>query len=428
MENNEQPKKWDGEGFDSLSILNFSFKESAKSQAHIYANGSNQVEVVVKIRILDKENTPLKIKPEEINDLIYFVNYTDGTEIKELEFANEPSEYVKPLLYRSHASKRETGEESSLPPEELNSSIIFVSKYISSSVSSIEKQIAVGIDIPGVGKFDTSLDGTDTKNGPEGDAEPRNFFKSPRSLIIKTESPVDYSQKEAWNIEYNPVNISEFTKKAENIKVYSSKEGSINFAEVGISSFKEVKIKPKNGFKLKRKIRERNFSRQDIADSVNSVAIAGYTVETGENNNKQIRPNDTGSCEILWGYQEEGKGFHVSFLFIDKNRSGIAYTSPSENLNYNRGIKLTNTSGEDYTYTIEKGDERHIFNSTLSSDYINILIADHFVPNIQVKQKSFHSLPENGTSCVTVTDEYGNIGKVKIVMNNFTWPGISINT
>lgn len=428
MENNEQPKKWDGEGFDSLSILNFSFKESTKSQAHIYANGSNQVEVVVKIRILDKENTPLKIKPEEINDLIYFVNYSDGTEIKELEFTNEPSEYVKPLLYRSHASKREAEGENLLIADELNSSIIFVSKYISSQVSSIEKQIAVGIDIPGVGKFETSLDGTDTKNGPKDDTEPRNFFKSPRSLILKTESPVDYSEKEAWNIEYNPVSMNEFEKRAENIKVYSSKEGEVNYREIGVSSFKEIKIKPKNGFKLKYKHRERKPIRHEILSSGHSITMAGYTIETDENNNKQIHPNNTGSCEILWGHQEEGKGFHVSFLFIDKNRSGIAYTSSSESLNYNRGIKLTDSSGTEYTYTIEPKDERHVFNSTLSNDYINVLIADHFIPNLQIKEGSFHNLPENGVSHVSIIDEYGNTGKVKIVMNNLSWPGISVNT
>lgn len=426
-------KKWNRAGFDTLSILDFSFKDSTKNQAHIYANGENQVEVVVRVRMLDEKNNPIVLKPQEISDLIYFVNYTDGTEVKELDFTNEPSEYVKPILFRSQ-SKREVENEdfNKVEPkepiaEELNTSIIFVTKYISSKVNFIEKQISVAINIPGVGDFDLSFDGTSTKNGPNNPnkIEPRNFFKSPKSLIIKTEAPIDYTEKDSLLIEYNPQNISDFTKRAEDVKVYTRRDGKIEYRRIGVSSFKEVRIKPKGNIKFKYKIKKTR-NRQEYC--IQQATMAGYTIERDEKNNKIIHKNKNGYCDTVWGYSEGDKGFHMSFIFADKYRSGIEYTSTAREFDYDRGIKLIDINNQEYTYTIQDDDDRHVFDSDLSNNYIHVIIADHFVPNLKIKENSFKNLPSNGSSYISITDEYGNRGDIKITMNDNSWPGISVNT
>ncbi|MGU3428896.1 hypothetical protein [Enterobacter hormaechei] len=61
-----------------------------------------------------------------------------------------------------------------------------------------QTDIAVQIDIPGVGAFNTTAEGTDTKNGPGGTSG--SVFKSPSYVHVSALQPLDYSDTSLLNM------------------------------------------------------------------------------------------------------------------------------------------------------------------------------------------------------------------------------------
>lgn len=165
--------------FWSLARLHFAINGVPENKpATIYANERNMVEAIITVQLLDKSGQGLAVTDDQLEDALYFCRYETSENLKPMWLiSNEPGEYVngsRGLSEKSPAS----------------ATIRYVSKYISCTkheLADITEKIAVGIDIPGFGKFDTSRNGTTTKT-PSGQQ-----FKSPKSAEITAVRPIDYS-------------------------------------------------------------------------------------------------------------------------------------------------------------------------------------------------------------------------------------------
>lgn len=173
--------------FKRLNTLSIGFAKSASNQATIYANGDNQVEILVSLSMQGLDNKPLEISQEELQEVLYLCDYHTGEEIEEpwiISF-NE-NEYNRAVSYQDVV-----GTKPDLSSVEEERGKLYVSLYVSASKIVKDGQIAVGIGVPGVGDFDTSKDGTGIPNAPGGDNGLP--FKNPRYVNVKLIKPIDYS-------------------------------------------------------------------------------------------------------------------------------------------------------------------------------------------------------------------------------------------
>lgn len=81
----------------------------------------------------------------------------------------------------------------------MDDGFISIHKFVSCDRQDNGAVIAGGVDIPGVGKFNTSQFGTSTKNGPSG--KDGSEFKNPKNITIIAKEPIRYSDKNNIMIE-----------------------------------------------------------------------------------------------------------------------------------------------------------------------------------------------------------------------------------
>ncbi|MGG1905410.1 hypothetical protein ABFY47_25160 [Enterobacter ludwigii] len=177
--------------------------------ATLFGNGKNQVEVTVTIRMSKSNNEPLEVPKEELERIIYFCDYQSGSPITTK--LREPTDYERTDWFATNkkgdytilAGTRITAKESA--PDKISESMYENSDiytetekagetvlkfFISSGKESSGKDISVGVDIPGVGKFDTTNNGTDTINAPPGGSG--STFKSPKNINIRALGQINY--------------------------------------------------------------------------------------------------------------------------------------------------------------------------------------------------------------------------------------------
>lgn len=172
--------------FGQLSSINLTFPGSNYGSAQIYGNGRNQVEVYVTVRILKSNGEDLPITKHDIQKLVYLCDYTTGKKLSSpWEVSDTPGDFVNAVSFGALKG----GEN---PEISASSYIVTVSKFISYSDGYKDGlKIAAGIEIPGVGAFDTSQYGTGTLNGPGGLSG--SIYKNPQFLTISAKDKKQYT-------------------------------------------------------------------------------------------------------------------------------------------------------------------------------------------------------------------------------------------
>lgn len=189
---------WDD--FNKLTTLSLVFPDySAAKSATIFGNGKNQVPVVVRVKATDKSGASLNVSQLQLADAVSLINYSSGEKLSHNDesstipywnAADEAGDYASAYSYSSSLEAPE------LDGDGAQTLTLYVS---ADSIPAAEQtDIAVQIDIPGVGAFNTTAEGTDTKNGPGGASG--SVFKSPAYVHVSALLPLDYSDVTLLNL------------------------------------------------------------------------------------------------------------------------------------------------------------------------------------------------------------------------------------
>lgn len=262
--------------FGKLATLDFGYENIASGvNPEIYANSINQVEILISVKVTDKndKDAVLSLTPDDFyigEDLnnntekasLYLCHHTTGERIgSPWKLSKEKGDYVKAVNHDGHSrTKRD------------RSKTTYIKTYLSCSESNITKKFSIGIDIPSIGEFNTSTNGTTTKNSAK--EKPGSTFGIPKSLEISTFDPIDYNRIEN-------IIIPEGVKKFTDMK-YVSSDVKLSFGDfinidhhVGKSSYSFITIKTKKNYLFKEKEFKKNmvkipnvniFGKNDSAD------------------------------------------------------------------------------------------------------------------------------------------------------------------
>lgn len=166
--------------FHSIDTLSISFASSSSRNATIYGNGKNQVAVIVKLSLLDRENKVVPVDESTLRDAVYLCDYYTGDKIStdgtvDYFYSKKENEYCNAISMV--VSGREDSDHKA------------VKLYVSANGIHDGKVISCGINIAGIGDFDTSENGTKNQL-PNG-----STYLHQNSVNVKSLAPIDYGDK-----------------------------------------------------------------------------------------------------------------------------------------------------------------------------------------------------------------------------------------
>lgn len=406
--------------FGKLATLDFVYGDIVSGvKPEIYANSRNQVEIIISVKVIDKNNKDevLSLTPhdfyigEDLNNnkekaSLYLCDPSTGERISSLwKLSKEKGDYAKAVNHDGHSrAKRDRSETT------------YIKTYLSCSENNVTKNFSIGIHIPGVGDFNTSLHGTTTLNGPQGISN--SGFQAPKSLSISTLDPIDYSHASSIVIEGAWAGCGSLTVIATNIKIRDDKINwlshvacSLPFAPctnqeaiyTGVSSYKYMLIKSAKGHAFYTK----KIEYPSYAYSLQGANIVGY-------------------AHIIWREPPSGivGDYDVSFLFIEPDKCGL-----------DNGSTLTpGRNGFDRKYIIE--NDQHVLSPTSThhipkrdSHSILVVICNHKMPNTSGLGIYSEELNRDmvKSCCIRVIDEYGNEGVITLGVVGNPLNGLKIN-
>ncbi|HGJ5855197.1 hypothetical protein [Arsenophonus nasoniae] len=364
---------WDD--FSRLNRLQISIGDYGKTGT-IYGNGKNQIIISIKVVIIGLDNRILVIPDDELFKAVYFVHYKEGNRLNR---KGDSSNY-KPWIYTDenfgYVSPGGVFSSSYLVNAEVNNyeNEQVVNFYLYATEPSDFIPISAGIDIPGVGDFNTSELGTLTRNGPKG--ETGSLFKYPASIIVNAIEPIDYSNPDS--VEFNV--DSDKGKTIDNIRI--KKMGGLDDVAHfnGTSKLEYFRISARKG----------HFNSINIIRNhtdLNTVKFYG-----------DVHP------DIIVG--TGGEYFSSYFVFIQCEKYGLMPGSCIYGIEESNGVV--------YKYEIDPYDERHYTTGNLEY-YLHIGIYQHNMPLSNVGK--FNWSNQNEKVKAEVTDVYGNSGIITIEFN-----------
>ncbi|AIV73702.1 hypothetical protein X994_6339 (plasmid) [Burkholderia pseudomallei] len=333
---------WDD--FHKLSVLKIGFlTNSAAKSAAIYGNGKNQVAVVLHATVLGKDGKPLAISYDELLAATHLIDYSTGEKINWTEnkpYNKSPWSYTNiDWGYSNPGGFDLAVQDSPLSATEggVTEGVFVVTYYLYSSQLSSGLDVGVGINIPGVGEFNTTADGTGTHNSPGGKGG--SVFKSPSFVHVKALDKIDYSLSSNLRVNNNPASFSSFDTVVSDMLVVHNNFAHINYHNnEGTSSKTTVIIAPaQNGLK---------FSKIDV---LSHVVDSGFKLAGG-------------GCDTVWGVG--GANYDATFIFVNKKHYGLL----SDNVIH------AECGQENYYYTIGTKDDRHHWTEDLSDGVITVHI------------------------------------------------------
>ncbi|GAA0519963.1 hypothetical protein GCM10009414_31830 [Tatumella terrea] len=387
---------WDD--FYRLSVLEIKFeKNSAAKNATIYGNGNNQVAVAVRVTVIGKDNKPLNIPYDELEDKTHLINYQTG---EKLNWRGTQPSYNPPWIYsavdKGYSDPVNFGsalndpqhdiKNNPQPPTKDNSfNVIF---YISASKLSSGLDIGVGINIPGVGEFNTTEYGTSTHNSPGGNGG--SVFKAPSFVHVRALESIDYSLSKNVRLDNNTTSFQSFHTVVGDMLVIHNNWAGITYNNYeGTSSKATAVISPaQENFK---------FIKMNV---LSPTVGAGFNLAGG-------------GCDTVWGVG--GGNYDATFIFVNRKEYGLLGDNSIH----------TRCGGENYYYTIGKNDSRHYWKEDLPDGVITVRICNHRTPRNDAYQQNWS---DSGKDIrVHVTDEYGNSGTVSITVDDSSWPSLHVN-
>lgn len=385
--------------FGSLLKLDLAIHGTPDGQkTQIYANSMHMVEAIITVELHDNDGKPLNVTDDQLRKALYFCHYETGQEIKSpWMISDEPNEYI----IDTSDKLSDTGN------------LRYVSKYISCAdhkVAEITDDISVGIDVPGVGKFDTSRNGTSTKT------KSGHIFKSPKSCAIKAIAPINYSNSDNIKIECH-----DFKTIKDNLRWVGRTEAlkTIDFGDTNAKCKRRlVTIRPNKGA-----TGEENFK--------------SYTVE-----HENVHNSDVSKDTIEW-FWDDYYGVQVPAFDLLTNQND--YTKPGAIIGrgYERDEYEVNVwyGGQSRIlingkYTVTDTDKLYRFNydeDAIDEDHrgenddgaATLYLYKCTLPLANRRQESWGDVINDFT--VKVFDLYGNTGSIRLYFNDsdkFDAPGL----
>ncbi|MBC8951082.1 hypothetical protein [Xenorhabdus sp. TS4] len=371
--------------FHKLSTFSVGFLDnSSEKKAEIFANGKNQVAIYIKIKTLNKDGSELIIPIEELLNQTYLVNYVTGEKLSSNGAWNCSQNKLGYTNIISWNSPYVTYEMQVRSGERL------VVYYLSTENISSGVDIGAEIDIPGVGKFNTTQDGTRTINAPADSKG--SVFKSPSYVRVSARKVINYSLSENITISNMPKSISDFETIVSDMLVTHT-----NWANVAYDNYEGTSLRTE--FYIKPKSNEFLFRKMDVRRNnatLSTVNIAG-----------------DGYADTVWG--NGGGHYDTQFIFVNKETYGLGTDSSI----------LAKCGWEDYCYKIGSNDVRHFWYQPLPEGMIKVNICNHRIPRSESEQKGWSN--DGTTIRIDVEDNYGNSGVITITASDSRWPQLVVN-
>lgn len=359
--------------------------------ATIFGNGKNQATIYIRVRISDKNKKTLIIPDDELLKAAHLVHYGEG---KRLSRNGDNSNY-KPWAYTDEDLGYAKLVSSSSYPYLANAEVNnygeygqVIKLYLFATEPNEGFKISAGIDIPGVGDFNTSYMGTLTRNGPEG--KTGSAFKYPHFVQVKAVAAVDYSSK--YNIVVKK-DSSEISNKIKISKVGDEKQYLKDiFYFNGISKLERISIRPK----------EIKSNDNNIFKVIN--VIRDKKVDLGT-----VKFLDNNLPDIIVGMG--GESFSSCFVFIASQglvglMSGSCIYATEEFTNivykYELSKTMTNYGGSDSPH------------ASSDSPSAGIAIFHCNIPLRNVGKFNWCNQNENAAVKMEAIDSYGNSGIITI--------------
>lgn len=279
---------WDS--FGRLIELDLFFKDVSNRSAGIYANGRNRIELKIAVQILDRNNNPLILTENDLKDQIYFCDYEDGRPLEsKWTVSNTSNEYTQPIRLRNARSIESVND--------ISRNTVYISKFLSCTVRDSEKTFAVAIDVPGIGKFDTTKNGTNTRNGADDRSD--NTFKSPSKLTISALPEILYTENDLIIVKA----IERNKKQYKMVSTYDPADGK----EYNVH-YDNYYITVENGLK--------RVNIHEYGGEPNNRWISKFD---SENHNPHIivmHPFNTGKKTETFGFSKHKETWEIDLIFV----------------------------------------------------------------------------------------------------------------
>lgn len=372
--------------FGKLNSLNIHFAESPSSlAAEIYGNSENnvirnQVEVNIEVELSDINYNPLGVSLSEITDALSLCDYETGKPLSSPWITSSiRGEYVRAIGYstvvKSNHHSKKMGR-------------TFISLFISCSEYPNTRSIAVNIDIPGVGPFNTSKNGTPTLNGPNG--EGGGVFKSPSQVTVASVAPVDYSRPENISVINRVDGKSSYTMDYSSIWIERDGGNDVNDGQAAYQTTPTF-------IKTASALQNHQFIGKETVVNRKNAPLSNLTL---------VEKVDQSFSIPLSGTAEPDQWTYVFGLWV--NRETIGSTSG--------GIQMTQSRTIDKAVIYHTESKNLSYTATLPADAVAVRTTKYDITIDELYRDNW-SLSEQSTS-VSVTDNFGNTGNLTIQLIN----------
>lgn len=402
--------------FHSISLLEITYPDFQSKSATVYANGKNQVAVMVRVKLEDKDGNMVKLPEETVKNAIYLCDFNSGDELLPVDGDGNvlPSNDEGPRQTRdAQYSLRRNDYCRALTSPEIVSYIstesdqhddsVTLTLYLSSWEVLDGRIIACGIKTSRE-YFDT------TKTGTRFTMASGQHFQSPSWVELHTLEPINYSHSDSLIVrDAMWKSFDGLSEVAHDVELYHPLTENTTH---GVSSRAECRIYSKRHKFVRKVVTSRNVA-------LGSSSTEFYSdVSVLDSNARTYRP----CADMLWGSWRDSdfNPYDISAIFIESAQYGTQYAD----------FWLT-WGGQHIAYRINKGDNRHHWSTPLTEDAVRINFCNYRIPGDfffrmngwEPKYWANSAL----STVVHVTDNYGNEGDITIKAENKNWPALLIN-
>lgn len=380
--------------FYKLTHLSLDYSDSsASNRAIIYANDNNQVKIRIRVRAENISRQHLNLTSADLKEKISLCDSITGKKIDKSKWtlSEEDKGHATAVNYSGqyqHRAKKESDDS------------VYIGRYLSSSSSNSNEngyRFSVAIDIPGIGEFSTSDNGTNTTNAPKGGQG--SPFKSPKSLLISTLPLISYSESS-----YRKIDSTGFFTINDKL-TWTSRLGKTPPSvykdhTTGTCKRNIISIKPNIDGNVQVKFKKHNITYDGISNGAVNTGPLPWEMFNIEDGFNLIEPGDGLPCAVI-GRGAGRDDYQVNLWFSRQNKiniDGHFYTEDSSYVYRFKGYVMEKHCGDDeqgavtlllYKFTMPVDNARQL----RWSDALNIVTVD-------------------------VTDTYGNKGSFQVFFDD----------
>lgn len=356
----------------------------------LYVNGKHKMDITITVDIRNDKNQKLKLSPYDFADKLYLCDYETGNGV--------------------HWDWKLTDGSSNDATNESYGNLIYL--YMSITCANWDPKwledtifMAIGLQVPDIGAFDTSRNGTNTINQAKYSFETGTQFKSPKFFSIDIRRKIDYS---------TPDNISivegEFQQLGSNLG-WSSRLGRAGPYKAhydGRSECRVIYFRPNKSNTGQNKFKDIEI----IHDHITNDDVCTANRAWGQNDEMcfELLPNDekySAPMAVMgsgWGIDE----YHVNLWFPNNGTYKVDGQVWIEDTFYY------------YRFCPYVSDD-----SSHHSDRISIVLYKFILPVHSTRQCGWHDVTPSIK--VKVTDLYENDGTFELIFKDheyFNKPGL----